>query len=85
VGENITRQDMAVIVYNAAKIYGVSLNSEIANLFEDDDFVAEYAKSAVYALRNGGIVNGKENNSFCPLEYATRAEAAKIIYGLLEM
>ena len=85
VGENITRQDMAVIVYNAAKIYGVSLNSEITNLFEDDDFVAEYAKSAVYALRNGGIVNGKENNSFCPLEYATRAEAAKIIYGLLEM
>lgn len=84
-GQNITRQDMAVIAYNAAAMYGISFNDESKTVFEDDESVAEYAKIAVYGLRNGGVLNGKENNAFCPLDNATRAEAAKIIYGLLEM
>ncbi len=84
-GQNITRQDMAVIAYNAAKMYGIGFNEENKTLFEDDETIEEYAKNAVYALRAGGIINGKENNAFCPVDNATRAEAAKIIYGLLEM
>ena len=84
-GQNITRQDMAVIAYNAATKYGISFSDESKTLFEDDENVAEYAKNAVYGLRSGGVLNGKENNAFCPLDNAARAEAAKIIYGLLEM
>ena len=84
-GQNITRQDMACIAANAAKMYGITFSDESKTLFEDDAQIADYARSSVYALRAGGILNGKENNAFCPTDNATRAEAAKIIYGLLEM
>lgn len=84
-GQNITRQDMACIAANAAKMYGITFSDESKTLFEDDAQIADYARSSVYALRAGGILNGKENNTFCPMDNATRAEAAKIIYGLLEM
>ena len=51
--------------------------------FADDAQISDYAKEAVYALRKRAIINGKENNLFAPFDNATRAEAAKVIYGLI--
>ena len=45
--------------------------------------ISDYAREAVEKLSGMNIINGRDNNSFVPLENATRAEAAVIICRLL--
>lgn len=82
-GEKIARQDMAAILFRAAKQCGIVINSGDLT-FEDSEYVDDYAKEAVGALSSSGIINGKGNNLFEPKSFATRAECAKMIYGLME-
>ena len=78
-GRNITREDMAVIAFRAA-----ALNENIEGAaFDDDETIADYAKTAVYSLKNYGVMSGKGNNLFEPSSFATRAEAAKMTDSLL--
>ena len=80
----ISRQDMAVIIYNTAVYKGVEvMKAEDALGFGDDGEIADYAKESVYALKAMGIVNGVSDMEFAPLRNATRAEAAVIIHKLL--
>lgn len=80
VGENITRQDMAVMAYRAAKQAGCNIQStQEAQVFADDSAIADYAKDSVTLMQQAGIINGVEGNNFAPGENATRAQAAKII------
>ncbi len=78
----ITRQDMAAICYRALAILGVEVNLTGKLDFADAGSISDYAKEAVEALSGLGIINGKGNNKFAPTDYATRAEAAKIIHML---
>lgn len=80
VGENITRQDMCVIIYRAKK----DLEAGTANKFADDEDISEYAKDAIYAMKNAGIVSGMGDNTFMPNGFATRAQAATIIYNAIK-
>ena len=82
VGLNISRQDMAVMIYNALLYRGVNMVSGELH-FADSNEIAEYAKTAVSALYNMGAVNGVSETSFAPNSYATRAEAAKMVYRVL--
>ena len=84
-GQNITRQDLAVMAYNAALKNGVELNTEGVQKFSDDDKISDYAKTAVYALKSQNIVNGIDGKNFAPQDTATRAEAAKILYALISL
>lgn len=79
VGNPLTRQDMAVLIARAA---GISAESSQA-IFADDNMISDYAKEAVYSLRNVGIINGDDANRFNPKAYTTRAEAAKVIYEMI--
>lgn len=81
VGANITREDICVIVFRALNLEPVK-NSEF--VFGDDDQISDYAKDAVYALKNYNIINGISDDEFGAKLFATRAEAAKIIYGALK-
>lgn len=82
VGENITRQDMAVMLYRAMQSRNADVNaSEVT--FADSDLISDYAKNAVSALSNIGAINGVGDNRFDPLNYATRAQAAKVIYSIM--
>lgn len=78
----MTRQDMAVIMYRVAKLVGLNL-SDNGVLFADDADVAGYAKEAVGALYSAGIINGTGDDCYSPLETVTRAQAAKIAYELI--
>lgn len=78
VGMNITRQDAAVVLYRAAKL---SADGEIA--FSDKDEVASYALDAVKTLNNMKVINGLGDGRFAPKSSCTRAEAAVMIYRLL--
>ena len=83
VGSNITRQDMAVMLYNALKYRGVNIAAD-AFRFDDDAAIAPYAKEAVGALHAMGAINGMTETTFVPAGFATRAQAAKIIYSVLD-
>ncbi len=80
--ENISRQDMAVMAYRAASLCGAEFNKEAKLGFKDAGDVSDYATESVAAMASAKIINGT-GNGFEPLKSATRAEAAKVIYGLL--
>ena len=82
VGENISRQDMAVMAYRAAKKYGAEFNTERMPDFSDIAEISSYAMESVDMMASAGIINGT-GKGFEPMRNSTRAEAAKVIYGLL--
>ena len=85
-GQNITRQDIAVMSCRAADVSDVKIAETAQGFtFADESDIAEYANDAVRLMQRGGIINGDENGRFNPEAYATRAEAAKIIYNLFLM
>lgn len=79
VGELITREDMAVIISRAC-----NLASEDSAPFSDENLISDYAKSSVAALSAAKIINGFEDGTFRPKAFAARAEAVKIICGLIK-
>jgi len=81
VGQNISRQDIAVIAFRALAI--AKGENEVS--FDDFDSIADYAKDAVDALSSQGIINGMGDGSFAPNANATRAQAAKILYELYKL
>ncbi len=88
VGENITRQDAAVVLFNALKISkpeaveGISID-ELG--FADSDSISAYALYAVSVLNKLGVINGDNNGYFNPTANATRAEAAVMINKVLKL
>lgn len=75
-GEYVTRQDAAVFIARALQLVSTSQ----ITTFEDDAEISDYAKDAVYAMCEKGVVNGIGDNYFAPKECCTRAESAKMIY-----
>ena len=82
IGANISRQDMAVVIYRTAKMLGYELAAKTQDVPADIDEIADYAKDAVTALYQAGIINGVGEGKFAPADTATRAQAAKIIFEL---
>ena len=81
----LTRQDGAVILYNAAKAKKLSLSSATkADELIDFDNVADYASKAVASFYKMGCIRGLEDNSFRPYNSMTRAETATMIYNIMK-
>ena len=81
VGEAITRQDAATLIY---RLVTVAEGEEITSLaFADEASVADYAKEAVAYLSAKNVINGVGNGNFEPMTICSRAQAAKIIYQVL--
>lgn len=83
IGLAVTREDAATMIYRAIKDT-VELTEEEKTEFSDDAEIAEYAKEAVYALKQLKILDGVGDNAFAPKKNVTRAELAKIIYSVLK-
>ena len=83
-GTLITRQDLVTMIYNVLVMKNVQVDTTIPE-FNDINETSSYAVNAVSALYNMGIVNGVGDAQFAPMKNATRAEAAKIIYGVLNL
>lgn len=82
-GEPITRQDMAVMLFRAAQ-NAIPADGETKLTFADAEEIAPYAREAVSQLAGTGVFGGKENGRFAPLDFTTRAEAAVVIFRILE-
>ncbi len=81
IGEPIMRQDMATILFR-----GLGSQDSAAKLnFTDNDAIAPYALDAVSEFVGLEIINGYEDGSFNPRGTATRAEAAKVIWGVYQI
>ena len=81
---NITRQDMMVILANAARVTGKTLTTGNAS-FGDAGSISAYAKDAFNWAVGIGLINGKGANKLAPKDNATRAEIAAILHRYIEM
>lgn len=70
----ISREQMCVIL---AQYAGLERNASSA-AFTDDKKISSWAKDAVYACRDNGLISGVGGNKFDPQGTATRAEACVI-------
>ncbi len=83
---SISRQDIAVMMQNYAKAAGYKLPvSAAAVTFSDSVKIAAYAKDAVKAIQQAGIMQGKGSNAFDPTGSATRGEASAILRRFVEL
>lgn len=82
----ITREQMAVIMKNYADKMGYSIPKTLEVVtFADNASISSWAKEAVKAMQQAGILSGKSNNQFDPKGNATRAEAATVLHRFVEV
>ncbi len=83
---NINREQMAVIMANYAKKLGYDLPKTLqAVTFADNAQISSWAKNAVKAMQQAGILAGKANNRFAPKGTAARAEVATVLRRFVEI
>ena len=85
---NVTRQDMAVILYRYAQKMGYD-TTPVGDLtaFPDADRVSGYAADPMRWAVGNGIINGVKNgqtNTLSPRAYSTRAQVAVVLQRFVE-
>lgn len=85
-GNNLTREDFAVILYRYATSIGmdVSGNADLSG-FADSDQVSSWSAEALQWAISMGLIVGKTNTTIAPRDALTRAEAAMIIMRFNEL
>lgn len=78
--EKISRQDMAVMIF---RMSGFECESTDITMFNDKDAISDYAVNAVATLYIKNIISGMDDGSFRASSNATRAQAAQMLYNLL--
>ncbi|WP_338554179.1 glycosyl hydrolase 53 family protein [Paenibacillus sp. KS-LC4] len=88
---SITREEMAVMLYRAAKQSGFAADAgavQPANAsasFTDAEQISDYAQEAVAAIKQLGLISGMGNGAFAPQATATRAQSAVVIAKVLSV
>lgn len=80
IGDNITREDMAVILCRVYDFKKLTLEKQLTALFADESSISDYALESVNKLAGLKIISGYEDGSFKPKSTLSRAEAAVVIY-----
>ena len=85
-GDNITREQMAVMMYRYAQYKEYDMNKTAKlDSFKDADKVNDFAKKAMEWAVGNGIISGKDNGTVLdPQGNATRAECATIMMRFCE-
>lgn len=86
-GNNITREEAAATLMRGCSAAGIPIESgtDDKTTFKDFNEISEWAKAAVSDLSRAGVINGRDNGSFEPKDTITRAESAKLLYGILKL
>ena len=53
--------------------------------FADDAKIGDWARGSVYAMRQTGIMQGKENNQFCPTDGYTAEQSIVTIERMYQI
>lgn len=80
--EEITRQEMAAMLYRAIVASGVEFETVSGVNITDRSTIADWAYTPVFQLVGMDIISGYEDGTFKPANRATREEVAKLIYGV---
>ena len=86
---NITREQLATMLYSYAKLKGVDTTQGgmAVREFSDYDSISDWAGQSMTWAVNAGILSGRGNNTLAPTAGATRAEMAVMLQqfvGLME-
>ena len=83
---NLTREQMALILYRYAeyKGYDVSQGGMAAREFADSDKISDWAGQAVTWAVNAGLLSGRSGNQLDPSGTATRAEVAQVLTSFMQ-
>lgn len=84
----INREEMAVLtqyMYQYTRTILTNKKSGAKNVteFADDDAISDWASASVYQAAENGFMDGMDNNMFNPLSTATRAQAATVIWRVI--
>jgi chitodextrinase len=86
--EQITKEQMAVMLYRAAQLAGAKPesadSSRVLNGLADKDQVKSWSKAAFEYLFSQGVVTKTKDNKLIPQAIATRADAAVMLRRLLQ-
>lgn len=87
--QNVTREQLAAVLYRYAKYKGAADSDANSNSetdagserqsFSDADEISDYAAEAIGYCRRAGLLKGKDNNLFAPNEYTVRAQIAAVL------
>ena len=77
--DEITREQMCVLIVNYAEYKGISLNETKTVTFSDAADISGWARDAVEVCANAGIINGAGDGTFNPSGTASRAEVATLM------
>ena len=84
-GNNITRQEMFTLLYNALKVINRTpqgTSAKTLSSFADRDSIAPWAEEAMDYLIKAGVISGSSGR-LNPQNTSTRAEMAQVLYNLL--
>lgn len=84
--QNITREQLAVMLYKYASVknYNLTSFSKALDVFSDKGQVSSYATDAMKWAVTQEIISGKGNGKLDPKGTATRAECAAMVMKLLQ-
>lgn len=83
--QNVTREQIAVILYNYSQKLGkAEETSADLSVYVDNDKLSSWAKDAMEWAVGEGVIAGKTGNMLDPAGYATRAEVAALFYRCIE-
>ena len=86
--ENITREQMAAILYRYAQYKGIDTSiGDDANILSYDDYssISEYAIPAMQYTAGSGLITGKTQSTLNPKDNTTRAEAAAVFVRFVDL
>lgn len=87
--ESVTREQLAVILYNYLKNYKLVRTFDTMKVnekasFLDEANISEWAKDKVSTMQQIGLLEGRNDGSFDPKATVTRAEIATVIERLIK-
>ena len=86
IGYQITREEAAVMLSRMLNHSGYQLQGKSnAVVFADRNMITEFAVEAVDFCAQAGLIHGNDIGCFEPKRQITRAEASKLICGILDL
>ncbi|WP_171654734.1 fibronectin type III domain-containing protein [Paenibacillus foliorum] len=82
--DQITRQEMAVMMSRALHMSEASLAQVTSNSFRDNINISDWALKSVDEMVSTGIIQGMDDNRFAPVANATRAQTITMTKRLLQ-
>ncbi|MEW9700392.1 S-layer homology domain-containing protein [Paenibacillus sp. SI8] len=83
-GDMISRQEMAVMIQRAYHYAGGKVSALKETAFTDKASISTWAEEAIKSVYALGIVSGRPDGSFGPMDHATRAEGAVMLKALMD-